>query len=242
MNVQDDSAPGDFTLIERARQGDANAFGELVNRHYHRCMNLARWFLRDPACASDEVQNACWKAFAHLDQYQGTAEFGTWLSTIVINECRMVLRRDSNKNVVYLDGPRSGLEAALPAAAEDPERDLIKRDMTLVIRREIRLWFAIIRSARNLLTPGQIERKNRNSCVCLQRGRLPVGEGSARFRVSIKALGGLLKSSRSVVSITAMSGFQPNPMPPDVVMANDTVFETRIGGFVKATTRLLIGF
>ena len=69
-----------------------------------------------------------------------------------------------------------------------------------------------------------------------------MGEGSARFRVSIKALEGLLKSSRSVVSITAMSGFQPAPIPPDVVMANDTVFATRIGGFVKATTRLLIGF
>jgi len=38
---------------------------------------------------------------------------------------------------------------------------------------------------------------------------------SARFRGRYQALEGLLKSRRSVVSITAtMSGFQPNPMPP----------------------------
>jgi RNA polymerase sigma-70 factor (ECF subfamily) len=102
-------------------------------------MNLARWFLRDPDCASDEVQNACWKAFEHLEQYQATAEFGTWLSKIVINECRMALRRDGNKKFVYLDGLRSDLGSLpLAAAAKDPERDLIKRDMTKVIRREIR--------------------------------------------------------------------------------------------------------
>jgi len=145
--VQSDSAPSEFELVERSRQGDANAFGELLNRHYHHCMNLARWFLRDPACASDEVQNACWKAFEHLDQYQGTAEFGTWLSSIVINQCRMVLRRNGPKNLVCLDGLRSDLGSLpLAAAADDPERDLIKRDMTKVIRREIRHLPTVMRS------------------------------------------------------------------------------------------------
>jgi RNA polymerase sigma-70 factor (ECF subfamily) len=147
MNVQDDSAPSDFQLVERARQGDPNAFGELLNRHYHRCAKLAEFILRDRSAARDEVQNAWRKAFEHLDQYQGTAEFGTWLSRIVINECRMVFRRNGNNQFIYLDGLRSGLDdVPLPATAEDPEHDLIKREMTEVIRREIRHLPTIMRN------------------------------------------------------------------------------------------------
>jgi RNA polymerase sigma-70 factor (ECF subfamily) len=125
--------------VKRSRQGDTTAFEELVNRHYRQCAELAGFILRDRTGARDQVQTACWKAFKNLDQYRATAEFGTWLSKIVINECRMVLRRNGNKNLVYLDGLRSDLGALpLAAAAEDPERDLIKREMTEVIRREIR--------------------------------------------------------------------------------------------------------
>jgi RNA polymerase sigma-70 factor (ECF subfamily) len=139
MNVQDDSAPSDIQLVECARQGDANAFGELLNRHYHQCTTLAVFILHDRTAARDEVQNACRKAFQHLDQYQATAQFGTWLSKIVINECRMVLRLKGVKKFVFLDEFRSGLDVPLPAAAaEDPEHDLIKREMTEVLRREIR--------------------------------------------------------------------------------------------------------
>ena len=98
--VQDDSVPGDCKLVERSRQGDTRAFGELLNRHYRHCANLAVLILRDREGASDEVQNACWKAFEHLDQYRGTAEFATWCSKIAINECLMVLRSNGGKQFI----------------------------------------------------------------------------------------------------------------------------------------------
>src|SRR6516225_6943439 len=90
--VPDKFVRTDVELVELSRQGDSDAFGELLFRHYHKCANLAGFILRDRAGASDEVQKACWKAFEHLDQYRGKAEFSTWLSRIVVNECRMVLR------------------------------------------------------------------------------------------------------------------------------------------------------
>jgi DNA-directed RNA polymerase specialized sigma24 family protein len=115
--VQNDSTPSDFELVERSRQGDANAFGELVNRHYHRCAKLAEFILRDRTGARDEVQKACQKAFEHLDQYRATAAFATWLSRIVINECRMALRANGGKQLTYLDGLRAGLDI-LPLPAQ----------------------------------------------------------------------------------------------------------------------------
>src|SRR3954453_8559758 len=127
--VENECVRSDFDLVELSRQGDGDAFGELLNRHYHRCANLAGFILRDRTGASDEVQKACWKAFEHLDQYRGTAEFFTWLSRIVINECRMVLRVNRRTQMVYLEGSGSEPPLRLPAVAEDPEHDLMKREM-----------------------------------------------------------------------------------------------------------------
>jgi RNA polymerase sigma-70 factor (ECF subfamily) len=196
MNVQDESVLSDFQLVERARQGDADAFGELLNRHYRQCAKLAEFILRDRTAASDEVQNACWKAFEHLDQFHGTAEFGTWFSKIVINECRMVFRRNGNKNIVYLDGLRTDLGAVpLAAAVEDPERDLIKRDMTEVIRREIR----------------HLPTMMRNVVLLRDVDGLPLSEVASRLGITVPAAKSRLVRARLELRSRVSCHFGSNP-------------------------------
>ena len=68
MNVPNEHSPSDSQLLERSRQGDANAFGELLTRHYYRCAKLAAFILHDQTDARDQVQNACRKAFERIDQ------------------------------------------------------------------------------------------------------------------------------------------------------------------------------
>ena len=170
--VQNDSAPSDFELVERSRHGDTNALGELLSRHYYQCAKLAEFILRDRTGARDQVQNACRKALEHLDQYRATAEFATWLSRIVINECRMVLRANGSNQLIYVDGLRSGLDGApLPASAEDPEYDLIKREMTELIRREMRHLPTIMRNV---------------MLLCDAEG-LPMSEGALRLGLTLAA-------------------------------------------------------
>src|SRR5581483_2182168 len=109
--VVEDGRRTDFELIGIARQGDRGAFGELIQRHYRSCVNVATLVLRNRTEAQDEVQKAAWKAFAHLDQYQGAAEFSTWLLRIVENECLMLMREKSRAQFLYLDadGNTSGI-------------------------------------------------------------------------------------------------------------------------------------
>src|SRR5579871_4555319 len=64
-------------LVEKAQGGDATAFAELTRRNYSSSFKLALSILRDRQEAEDEVQNAYWKAFRHLDQFQGDAKFST---------------------------------------------------------------------------------------------------------------------------------------------------------------------
>ena len=131
----------DQQLVKLARQGDQDAFGELLRRHRQKCVDLATFFLRNRGDAEDEVQNAFSKAYAHLDQYQGEAEFSTWLARIVSNQCLMLLRVRRRTKFVYLDETPNVHDAPpmeLPACGPDPEGEFAFRQMTSVLRTEIR--------------------------------------------------------------------------------------------------------
>jgi RNA polymerase sigma-70 factor, ECF subfamily len=82
----------DQMLIEAAKMGDAGAFEQLLEHQQRLCLSIAYSILRNRDDAEDEVQNACVKAWTHLDGYQGDGSFGGWFTRIVINQCLMRLR------------------------------------------------------------------------------------------------------------------------------------------------------
>ncbi len=131
----------DQALVELARNGDQDAMGELLRRHRQKCVDLAVFFLRNRGDAEDEVQNAFSKAYAHFDQYQGEAEFSTWLARIVSNQCLMLLRVRRQTKFVYLDdrpNVNDAPPAELPACGSDPEGEFAFREMKSVLSTEIR--------------------------------------------------------------------------------------------------------
>jgi len=131
----------DQELVELARNEHQDAFGELLRRHRQKCVDLATFFLRNRGDAEDEVQNAFSKAYAHLDQFHGEAEFSTWLARIVSNQCLMLLRVRRRTKFVYLDetaGTQDSPPLELPACGSDPEGDFAFQQMNSVLRSEIR--------------------------------------------------------------------------------------------------------
>ena len=128
-------------LLDRARNGDNDAFGELVRTHYRRCLDLAKLIVRNHWDAEDQVQTACSKAHAHLDQYHGNAEFVNWLLRIVTNECLMFLRERRRARFVYIDDKRRDSEMPpqeLPACDPDPEGALALNELKQILITEIR--------------------------------------------------------------------------------------------------------
>ena len=93
----------DEDLVKRAQSGDHPAFAELIERHQGMAQKMAYSILRDRSDAEDEVQNACWKAFEHIGQFQQEAKFSTWFNRIVVNQCLMRLRQQRRSRFVYLD-------------------------------------------------------------------------------------------------------------------------------------------
>ena len=139
----------DRVLVDLARRGDDDAFAELVRRHYGRCVELATFFLRNHSDAEDRVQVAFLKSHIHLSQYLGEAEFSTWLSRIVRNECFMFMREKRRARFVYLDDMSREREfpLELPDRSLDPERELASRELKQVLRTEIRHVPPLLRHA-----------------------------------------------------------------------------------------------
>jgi RNA polymerase sigma-70 factor (ECF subfamily) len=136
----DNRVDSDRALVTLAKQGDRAAFEQLIKRHYQTCVNMASFMLHDRGEAQDEVQEACWKAFEHLDQYHGDAEFVTWMLRIVVNQCLMLLRVRRRTRFFYIDddgGQNGGRPMELPAATPDPEHEVVSSEMEELLRKEI---------------------------------------------------------------------------------------------------------
>ena len=74
-------------LIRKARDGDTEAFAELVGMHERFVYNLALRTLGNPDEAADMAQEAFIRAWRALAEFRGQAQFRTWLYRIVLNLC-----------------------------------------------------------------------------------------------------------------------------------------------------------
>ena len=73
------------------RRGDEVAFAHAV-RHHHRALLAVASAIVGVDDAEEAVQNGWIKAHAALAGFEGRSALRTWLTRIVINECRMLLR------------------------------------------------------------------------------------------------------------------------------------------------------
>lgn len=74
-------------LIERSRRGDADAFDQLVARHYPRVYAVARRLSPSRDDAADVAQEVFIAAWKQLGRFRGHASFPTWLHAIALRQC-----------------------------------------------------------------------------------------------------------------------------------------------------------
>jgi RNA polymerase sigma-70 factor (ECF subfamily) len=83
----------DTALVQASRGGDVAAFEQLVKRYDAKLLRIAQKVTQNPEDAEEAVQEAFFKAYQKLDQFQGHAKFSTWLIRITLNESLMKLRK-----------------------------------------------------------------------------------------------------------------------------------------------------
>ncbi len=123
-------------LIARARAGDPDAFGELVELHQVAVYRAARAALRTEDEAEDVAQEAFVAAFRKLGEFRGESSFKTWLLAITWNFARS--RRRTGRQWLQRFAPRGeGAAADPPARDESHEEGLIRADLAARVRRVV---------------------------------------------------------------------------------------------------------
>ena len=131
----------DNRLVELCQGGEHAAFAELMKRHERAALQIAVSILRDREEAKDETQNAFWKAYRHIKQFQQDARFSTWLTRIVVNQCLMRLRQVRRTRFTYVDEPHGAVDLMmhdLSVSRHTPDRDYFETGIANVLAREIR--------------------------------------------------------------------------------------------------------
>jgi RNA polymerase sigma-70 factor (ECF subfamily) len=93
MNGSAPAKPSDEELVALARNGDRQAFEEIVERHKQKAYRIAFDFARDREEAKDLSQEAFLRAYTHLRNFDGRSAFYTWFYRILVNACLDYKRR-----------------------------------------------------------------------------------------------------------------------------------------------------
>ncbi|MBJ7600389.1 MAG: RNA polymerase [Candidatus Nephthysia bennettiae] len=94
----EDRSPDEAQTVERARRGDASAYGELVRRYTEMAFRTAYLVTGSAADAEDAAQDAFVKAYRALPRFRPGGSFRAWLLRIVGNEARN-RRRSASRRV-----------------------------------------------------------------------------------------------------------------------------------------------
>lgn len=113
----DDDA--DKALVERFRNGDREAFTELVIRYQRPIYNAAFWVLRRAEDASDVTQIVFLRVAERLDDYDAHYKFFSWIYRIAVNESLNMLRRSKHDEPLDDDADFAGAERDNPEQRAD---------------------------------------------------------------------------------------------------------------------------
>ena len=105
MNQQTDamSVGNRRLVVARAQRGDQDTLNLLFESCRRRLFASAMRILPRPQDAEDAVQEAMMKAYEHLDEFRGHADFMTWATRIVINAALAQIRRVRSRPLVSWD-------------------------------------------------------------------------------------------------------------------------------------------
>ncbi len=125
----------DEQIVERALTGDAEAFGEIVQRWERRIFALAFGMLGREQDARDATQETFLAAFRNLRAFRGEAKVSSWLHRIAVNQCITRQRRAKVRNESALDTEEEKNAASFAAPIRySPIRVAEDRETTAAVR------------------------------------------------------------------------------------------------------------
>jgi RNA polymerase sigma-70 factor (ECF subfamily) len=182
VTATDAAEVSDLDLVRRAQDGDALAFGELVERNRRAVFRAALAAVGNTAEADDVAQEAFVTAYRKLAGFRGESSFRTWMLSIAWRKA-LDRRKSVTRWLRLTVSPGNAGDDTLdvmdrvPSAARSQEDDLASRELQRTLRRLIQSLPRKLRDA--LLLAGSGEYSYEQIAKMLD---VPVG--TVKWRVS----------------------------------------------------------
>ena len=118
----------DWELVQRACNGDEEAFRVLHDKYRSKIYDLVLKIVNNPTDAEDVTIEAFGKAFKNINQYVPRYAFSSWLFKIATNNSIDYCRRKRllQKDYEDMNGEATAKENLVTATAPDPEQQMIR--------------------------------------------------------------------------------------------------------------------
>lgn len=111
--------------VRAVRNGDREAFRQLVLLYQKRLFGLAAMMTRHTAGAEEVTQDAFVNAYTHLDRYDERRPFYPWLATIAVRLAQTWLRQHTRLAIREGAGLDTIAESQQPTVQSSPQSTLI---------------------------------------------------------------------------------------------------------------------
>ena len=114
--------PSDTELVRRFKEGDRNAYTEIVRRYQDKVFTLAFRWMHDDQIAREVAQDVFLALYRSLDGFRGDAKLSTWIHRVVVNHCknrRLYRQRRHTDLHEPLEGRRTDDDAPVRQLAHD---------------------------------------------------------------------------------------------------------------------------
>jgi RNA polymerase sigma-70 factor (ECF subfamily) len=101
----------DEEVVSRVLAGDTALFEIIIRRYNQLLYRVSCSILKNDAEAEDVMQEAYVRAYEHLEQFEGRAQFRTWLTRIAVHEA--LARAGRRKRFYAIDSPDDHLDGDL---------------------------------------------------------------------------------------------------------------------------------
>lgn len=134
MDPSEETRTRQRRLLDRARQGDGEAYGALFMEYHASLVRYAWPMLHTQEEAEDAVHDAFIKSWTRLDRFDvSRGEYGTWIFAITRNCCMDRLRVRKRRPTAQVD--ETVLETlASVRTHSDPERTALSRESRTEVR------------------------------------------------------------------------------------------------------------
>ena len=126
------ASPGEGDLVERLRQGELGAIGELYDTHHAAVRSFARRLVGDLAAAEDLVHDVFCALPSAIRGFRGDSSLRTFLIAVAVNHARHHVRSASRRRAAI---ERLGREPSVDA--QSPEHDARRKELAELLTRAL---------------------------------------------------------------------------------------------------------